>query len=201
MPERRSTAIIGNAEAPNNFQTRKLEFEAPWNSSSVHNSYVTPRQPVGNVIYTWWISRPPVQGHSFLFLETPTLTLDRQEAPQNPLRADSLEFGPRPCWSILSCNGHHSTAQRFLHPSLLRTAATLTQLEAREGIEQGGGRGVVRGVVGRQRARPERQETCPAGASGRWQRMRSASPGLSSTRTRGLSVVDRGTQTSCGGAF
>ena len=98
---------------------------------------------------------------------------------------------PETMLAMLSCNGHHSTAQRFLHPSLLRTAATLTQLEAHEGVEQGGSGG----VVGRQRARPERQETCPAGASGRWQRMRSASPGLSSTRTRGLSVVDRGTQT------
>ena len=110
---------------------------------------------------------------------------------------------PETMLAMLSCNGHHSTAQRFLHPSLLRTAATLTQLEAREGIEQGGGRakGGGQGVVGRQRARAERQETCPAGASGRWQRMRSASPGLSSTRTRGLSVVDRGTQTSRGGEF
>jgi hypothetical protein len=72
---------------------------------------------------------------------------------------------------------------------------------ATRGTRRCRGQGGGRGVVGRQRARPERQETCPACASGCWQRMRSASPGLSSTRTRGLSVVDRGTQTSRGGEF
>jgi hypothetical protein len=64
--------------------------------------------------------------------------------------------------------------------------------------EEGGRSGGSRPAAGAARTP---RETCPAGASGRWQRMRSASPGLSSTRTRGLSVVDRGTQTSRGGEF
>ena len=131
------------------------------------------------------------------FLRNTHLDLGQTGGASKSTKGGQPGVRPETMLAMLSCNGHHSTAQRFLHPSLLRTAATLTQLEAHEGVEQGGSGG----VVGRQRARPERQETCPAGASGRWQRMRSASPDLSSTRTRGLSVVDRGTQTSRGGEF